>query len=551
MGMESQTKKSSYKQRRAAQISALDLKNRLIYKRRKDQVFQEIFTTVELLGLLVVFALLPNGSKTEPTQLTFLNDSITAIGGVATQAELSASDNSNQSTRIVFGDDTAGCSSSLLAFAANNVSICGSSSANCTCAATALFSDGQYIKNNGIDIAVEFASFEADPGKYTLHLEDIGLTVSTPMWQSTKTGRPNEAAGIFRQQVLSAQVAIDAAIAGRSIAVTVERFPQLAYDIWDPGALINYPMYMTMLMFYGILTITIQMVEETEKELKQGLFMIGLDPFVYYFTWLKMLVQRQFVGCIITCAISKLICITRVDFFALFLVFFLCAFYTILLAIVLSMAGMTSKMAGLFCTVVPMGLSALSYAYSPLISNPLIASPIPREALLLLSFIFPPVGFGLTLTTAMRLNNAEDGGFGFHNMAEVTNIGVSGAEMIGAILVGIVVMAVLAWHLASTTRGIAVDRDGDNDDNGADTGADADGEVSTSETRSSESVSVDSDADVDRLETGGRRVAVSIRNLKKHFGSLKAVDGLLTSTKIRSPSSWGTMEPARARPSRF
>jgi hypothetical protein len=49
------------KLRRDAQISALDLKNRLIYKRRKDQVFQEIFTTVELLGLLVLFALLPNG----------------------------------------------------------------------------------------------------------------------------------------------------------------------------------------------------------------------------------------------------------------------------------------------------------------------------------------------------------------------------------------------------------------------------------------------------------------------------------------------------------
>ena len=77
---------------------------------------------------------------------------------------------------------------------------------------------------------------------------------------------------------------------------------------------------MTMILFYGILTITIQMAEESQKKLKQGLFMIGLDPAVYYRAWLKMLAQRQLLSCIITCLISKLVCIPRVDFFALCLV---------------------------------------------------------------------------------------------------------------------------------------------------------------------------------------------------------------------------------------
>lgn len=166
-----------------------------------------------------------------------------------------------QPTNITFGDaSVGGCSSALENFIAEdggNLTLCASPSFNCSCSNPAKFSDGQYITDMGIGIAIEFASFETDPGQYTLYLADIGLTVSTPAFQSTQSGIPNAAAGIFQTQVLQTQVALDAAITGKSIAVTVERFPQLTYDIWDPGALMNYPMYMTMLMFYGILTITV------------------------------------------------------------------------------------------------------------------------------------------------------------------------------------------------------------------------------------------------------------------------------------------------------
>jgi len=52
------------------------------------------------------------------------------------------------------------------------------------------------------------------------------------------------------------------------------------------------PLYTALLCAYGLVSITVELCKETKAGLRHGLFMIGLDPFTYWVSWLRMMVYR-------------------------------------------------------------------------------------------------------------------------------------------------------------------------------------------------------------------------------------------------------------------
>jgi ABC-type multidrug transport system ATPase subunit len=502
----------------------------MVYKRQKEQLTQEFFNTVMYFAVLILSAFTATTTNT-PYQLEFAGEGFFVNStAVAHQICYDRAKKRMNKCYVAFGNTEAGngCTPKLEAFILTNLSMCQTGDTPlaglpvCKCARPQEFSDLAFVKalheGRQLASAVEFGSEFSD---YTLHIPGIGISTSTSLYTSPLAG-PNILAQNFERGIaLPLQVALDSAISGVDISVNVERFPQEGFKIWTPGGLMNFPFYVCMLIMFGVMVLTTHLVEDGHKGLRQGLFMLGLDPVVYWLSWMQLLAARQMVTVVLTIAITKLLLLEYASAAVLLLLFLLYALYSILLAICFGQLNFTPQAATQAISMLPMLCAALSYVYTAQMNQPaaqITGPPVPRWATLSLSFVLAPFAFTMSLTNTLAFENEVDRGSGIHNiMMNANATGVSTLEMIIALLVGNCALGAFAYWRSIATRGIAK------------VTASAPAAILANDNEAdleSGSITQDQDGTCQDGKSAGPRVAVSIRNLKKHFGELKAVDGL-------------------------
>jgi ABC-type transport system involved in cytochrome c biogenesis ATPase subunit len=403
----------------------------------------------------------------------------------------------------------------------------------CQCFPTSGYSNYTYVQEERIVAAVRF-----EPGfgnrsgyNYTMYLSGPKIPLATTKFKSPllQSGTSYPQSGQFKSTALQLQVAIDSAITGQDIAVGVADFPTAKIESWKPGGFFhfssidkslnlltnrnlfifstgelgNVPLYLTVMLFLGLQSFAGQLAEEGEKGLRQALFMVGLEPVVYWMSWVVILFGKLlFTSTLIFIILGTVM--PHFDFIGTVIPFVLLCIWATEFPIFLGLIEAKSKTAQGAVAFLPTLFSVIPTVLAFILgNNPDAESAIPGWVHITLGAIGPPYAFAMLLTEMLTRTNSLDGGLRVQKYDRVGSTGVSPLSMVLCLVAGDLILFGVNWYLSSKKLGIARKKktfdDGD-DENGIQR----------------------------KWSTGGEEggVAVSIRGLRKEWGSLKAVDGL-------------------------
>lgn len=523
---------------RWTQYKALMQKHVNSYTRQKEVIRSEIGTSALYLLLLFLFGLTASVQK-EPSNVAEWHSNFTVTTSMDAQQNLSFDAGFQEYCKtgpcfLAFGDidEGAGCSPALSSFM-QRVGLCafssspsfdannskfkeqtGSNYVSCKCAKPSRLRDFDFLQEERIGGAVEFTNI---PGSnlfsgatpvfnYTIHLVAPEVDAGTPLFESPllKEGydfsSTASAVEAFTGAPLALQLAIDSAILqGRSIAVTIATFPAAGSSVFISAALGNTPFYCTFLMFLSLQGLTAGVAEEGFKGLSHSLFMVGLSPFVYWAAWFSVLSLKQSIISLAILLILGSMNIPNLELAALLIPILLVALWSIQFAVFLGLFNLKPKTASTLLIAVPAVFSIIPtvLAFMP------TATGLPGEVHLALAFIMPSYAFSVTMMQVIAMSAPEYGGFTTANYGVVSRMGVRTSDMLVALAVGNAVMSLLITWRFWATFGLATPSS----------------KAASTSTRTPEAGS-------GQQQAGGQTPAVSVRALRKGWGSVAAVDGL-------------------------
>ena len=381
----------------------------------------------------------------------------------------------------------------------------------CQCFPTSQYHNYSFIQEQHIVAAVRFEpGFSNETGyNYTMYLSGPKVSHGLSKFKSPlrRGGTSYAQSEQFKSAALQLQVAIDSAITGHDIAVQVGRFPTARIETWNAGALGNIPLYLNFMIFVGLQSFAGQLAEEGEKGLRQALFMVGLDPLVYWMSWVTILIGKLFLTSTLIFIILGIV-MPHFHFFGTALPFLLICSWSIQLCILLGLLGVGSKTAQTVVGFLPPALSVIPtvVAFASTSNDGLSDGVlIPGWVHITFGALGPPYAFSIVLAEMLFRTNSLEGGLRLEEYAKVGKTGVSPLQMVLCLVAGNVLLFLINWFLSSANRGIATSA---RKSDGGSSGQNDQGEPQ------------------EELQGEDDGVAVSIHGLCKQWGSLSAVDGL-------------------------
>lgn len=326
--------------------SALNSKNFKLFHRNKDRLKQEISTFVLLVIVLIAFGAtsksegisVVQGPQTFPPQEYTPNSTLTSCGRYGFKSP-------SDPCFVYFGDSEMGCSNELSDLIASSMSWCNVAKniaemeefytknsyvvPICSCANTTNFNNITWAAENNAAVAIEIHL--KDFGKYTVHGPSVGFHANSASSNVQAYVKAVSAAvTLLNPSLIPWQVAIDSALLGRDISVTVDYFPQKGFSIESVATMTMVPLYATMLMTYSLMAVASEMCKEGKGGMKHALFTMGLGPLTYWWSWTRLLLVRLAVTAIPLVWIFKKVLVTTTDWNVLVAIFALFSLWCVI-----------------------------------------------------------------------------------------------------------------------------------------------------------------------------------------------------------------------------
>jgi len=371
------------------------------------------------------------------------------------------------------------------------------------------FADYTWSATMGAAVAVQFAP-NLSSGAYTISGKSLGLSDDL----SRQNVQANVDASSASSEIISGvgnvaplQIVLDAALIGQPISISGGFFPQNAYTVFNMSSVTMLPLYSILICAYGLVSITAELCKETKAGLRHGLFMIGLDPFTYWISWIRMMCYRMIPQVLCLFLISKLLIIVQIDGWLLILTLIMYVAWLMLLCIFLGLMAVDPDSCSLVLVAGTSLLSSLTYLFLSYFYNSGFIPPIPSWGLYVLAYCFPPFAMGMIICCAMYYTSIGEP-LNLGSALSDTPFGCTTAGMIVALATSIAIMAVVVFYLIKKTTGIAKSR----------------------KSSEGESMRLSTANNLKDLENNPS-VAVSIKGMSKYFTrqdgtTNKAVDGL-------------------------
>ncbi len=432
---------------------------------------------------------------------------------------------------MYFGNDNSepdGCTSELSDFMKNDVTFCKYAADPtqqydiymttnvvvpiCECALPVNFSNATWADSTGAAAALAFD--EALTGQYTLYGPDLSISQSD-LTSNIVRYADTEDVPSFYTQVIPFQVAIDSAFIGKELDVHLSYFPQEPYTQVNVSQVTFIPLYCVLLLGYAFLSITTEICKESLEDLRHGLFMIGLDPYVYWLGWIRMMIYRVLFTLIPLIIVLKVMILTETNLFLLILTLVIYSLWFIMFCLICGLVGVNPDAVNIFLVLIPSIMASVTYAYLPYLSNSDYEMVIPAWGTSCLSFTCPPFAAAMFFTIAL-MYEGNGNVFDFSSVTDDTAFLVTGFEMIVALVVALIVTALLVVYLIGKSTGIAPTTSLKKE------------ELETIDETTYTSMSPPS---CDDIESASKNVAVSVKMLRKRFtktdgNQIQAVDGL-------------------------
>ena len=522
--------------------STLDSKNFKLFTRNKDRMKSEVLNLVGLLSVIILLGISVQGSTTSINAMRAPPSESTALpwSNCDDWTNTEGTGGTLLPCYIYFGDDSDeanGCSNDLQSLMNDAVSFCQNAPANateqariyaltgqaipmCVCSDPTQFTNVTWSIENNATNAFEFSPGLS--GDYTMYAPSIGVTLEDVTTNNIEyrvnlTDEYNK----VTMSLLPWQVAIEGAFLGKKLDIDVEYFPQEEYTTVDVGGVSFVPLYTVLLIFYALLSITTEICKEGKGSLRHGLFMIGLEPLVYWISWFRMMCLRMSFTLIPLAVVMKLLIFSSIDTMLLLTVFLIFALWAMMFCILCGLLNVHPDSVNSLLVLFPSLCGSLTYAYIPLLFEPSFEMVIPGYATIILSICFPPFAVAMFFVIALSYEQTHST-FNFLTALDMTPFEVSAAGIILSLSIGTFGISILNYYLIVKSRGsvarapAAVNRTAT--DNAMHVGPNLN-LISATNSKTTD------------MESGGNGVAVSVKLLSKHFvnndGKInKAVDGL-------------------------
>ena len=506
----------------------LDSKNFKLFSRNKEKLTTELINFVLLMGILTLFGLIlkSNGLTTIDAGPAPASHEIMANTSLSL-CSMYGYYTSKTPCYVYFGNTDAGdgCTNPLSALMAT-MPLCTKATdiaemsslyitdgivyPICKCEPPSSFSNDSWSGSNNAAVAIQFDENNVANGAYTIFGPDIGLTENSFKNNVNKyVNISDEASDMYStySKIVPWQVSVDSAIIGKNVSINVQFFPQNAFTQIDLSQVTMLPLYVALLTAYSLVAITVEICKESKFGLRHGLSMIGLEPFTYWLSWMRIMAMRMSVTLIGIALVCKLLIIVQVDMIFLMITLLLYSLWMMMLSIFIGLVGVDPDTCTMFLVAATSLVASLSYVYLPYFYGSSYVVPIPDWGTTLLAYAFPPFAMSMIIVIGMYFTSIGQP-LNFSSSNSTTPFFVTCSGMIFAIAIGIMIMACVNWYLIVKSRGLA-------------------------STSNSSPVTHGGMSAEDSLKGTEQnvRIAVSIKKLKKEFvrndGSInKAVDGL-------------------------
>ena len=487
------------------QFRAIMRKNFRVFSKQKSLIAQDMMTMIIYYAILIGLSLTTQSTISPSTELR----PIMAISNVEFPIQVYQCHYPSSVCQIAFVDTASrSCNgSSPVEKYASEVPMCAHSAISCVC-----LDDDAAFKNYTSAIAyragVVFKNAQAnDFADFTVYSSD-GYSVFNPekvkRYQNPKAGG-NENSDFLRDKYLPVASQVLLTNRKRATGVDTELLVQMMGKVEtetnSAGALMNLPFYMSMLFMYGVLNVVYSIAGERNLKVEKGMFMCGLKPFIYWYGWAVVAAIRQSITILIGFIVTCVLILKEASPLLVLLTYVIFAIYTILFGLFLGTIMTKAKTAQNVLLWGATFMAAPVYANAGVILDVNASAVLPPAVVYLVGAILAPFSFAQTLCAMLLLDSKLDGGATFSNLFVTTRADVSvGANlccMIGATLLQFAVTE----YFMRRKSGPAKTGQG---------GGDKGEQYGSYQAPGAESSSV----------------AVSIRNLKKSFGDVHAVNGL-------------------------
>ena len=511
-------------------IRTLDSKNFKLFTRNKDRMKSEVMNLIGLLSVMILVGISVQGSSSSIDQ----GPAPPAISINATSVYMNSCYQNDYPyymlpCYIYFGDNSTqmnGCSSELQTMMEDDVSFCKDGPSNeaeqqsiysnsgmvipiCACSDPVHFTNVSWTTENQATTAFSFSSDLS--GAYTMYAPTIGLTVddlkdNNIQYRVNLTDTYNRATS----SLASWQVAIEGAILGKSLDISAAYFPQEPFGTVDVSNVTFIPFYIALLIAYAMLSITTEICKEGKGSLRHGLFMIGLEPFVYWLGWFRMMCLRMSVTLIPLAIVVKLLIFSSTDTFLLVTVLLLISLWMMMFSMLCGILNVHPDSVNLVLVLFPSLCGSATYAYIPYLYNPGFEMVIPGYGTILLAFCFPPFGVALFFVIALSYEQVRNP-LDFSTTLDMTPFEVSTAGLILSVAASTLVLIALNYFLIVKSRGTvarAYTKSASLSESTMHTVSQPSGcDISITKTTTK----------ITDVESGGNGVAISVKSLSKHF----------------------------------
>jgi hypothetical protein len=297
-------------------------KNVWVYKRNKKTLIAELSTIIGYYAILVVLVLLTGDSQAYGPN-TVLPSTLLSTGNQTTfkpPCDVSKGRSENASTCVVgFSDGPTGCSTLLSAFVLA-LPLCASpapgSVHTCACVPQSTFDASASVSALNLVAGAIFS--EGSLTNFTMFVP-FQLSDSAPAFWPRWSGTSPVAGTWDRSLAVPLLAEIEAGIlrtyGGTDTVLEVQKMGTDPWETTSLQALINFPFYMSFLfmngspmppfpLFFstqinptppktGLQTVVMTVTEERAAKLEQGLFMVGLKPWLYWVSYLTVGLVRN------------------------------------------------------------------------------------------------------------------------------------------------------------------------------------------------------------------------------------------------------------------
>lgn len=503
----------------SSQLKALLSKNVNLYRRDSSRLLSELCLIVMYYAILVVLAL-TSGSSELVGPMAVMNSSNLVnpggLGGAYADNLLCASQGYNEGCFLGFSDERNGCSQGLRDFM-ESLPLCHTNSSSlpaCKCIKHVELETFEAVADGKLAAGVVFNP--ADFHEYTVHVPDFGVHSETDRVWSPRAGERWDMATFesWRTPVVALSAEINMHLVrlanGTEVRIDVQKMGREAYERTSKAGLMNFPFYLTYLFVYGgCLALVNSAAGEREKKLEQGMYMLGLRPITYWWSWAIIGLLKQAFTVILGIILSKVVLVPKNDWFIMFLFYCVYAVYCVAFALTCAAFMQKAKHAAGLLSMYSLCMAAPVYINVMLFLNESATAIIPPWIILLFGSLFAPFSFAHSLAIFVLNHDERWGGVQWHNFFAKTRLEVSLGQCFFCLL-GATALQFVALFAAIRLQS------GPSTFTKQQGGASAVTVVPTSAPDSTWQ-----EADVE-----ANPVAVSICGLRKSFGGVIAVDGL-------------------------